>query len=210
MLLYRAQLIIIIRISLFAYSAEVANMGRKRAPAEKEAFQKTIVKYKTQILSNNKICSKRSDIWTRISNDLDGAFSPGACFTAVSKNYYEAFRLLDIEPENRNYGEGSSSYSDDSISPVISDDEGAIRFEMKVTYEAFLHLRPQSRIYSDIGQNRNYSTRIYVFGQKLWTHFFYEIIRSSLKQYGCDCVFMFKRAKIHPNSDNLYAYSTGS
>lgn len=186
-------------------------MGRKRTSSEIDAFQNTIVKYKTQVLSTNKIVSKRAEIWKRISDDLNGAYSPLACYTAVAKNYYDVFRLLDIESKCPSDTDECGLFSDDSISPMISDDDDAIRFDIKVTYEDFLKLRPQSKKYSDVGQNRKGSTRIYyVFEKRLWTHYFYEKISPSLKQYGCICVFMFKRAKIHLNSDNVCAYLSGS
>lgn len=198
-------------------------MGNPKSETEISEIINVFKKYKQLVLNSGKIISRSDKTWTVISEELNGRVSALGLYTAAMKNYFGLHNVLGLEinplkvsiHETQNFSRNDEalSYSSKSASEteeeVIQDcDEGVtFNFEVSIQNDEFnSDLRPHTELYRSNNNDSKVKFREYtVFQQKDWTNYIYKFIEPILKKRNIKCAIMFKRCKIHPNSDTRLA-----
>ena len=117
------------------------------------------------------------------------------------KNYYGVANIVGI------YAYTAPARLKPDVISSEEDQEDAIKFDIVMSYTDFENMYPQ---YGGVYNKRGYLKRSYfTFGKLQWTHILQSKIYERTKEY-LKCIFMFKRAKIMPNSSHAYANIVGS
>lgn len=144
-------------------------------------------------------------------------------YTAASKNYYEIHSVFGIELDSNISLEPNESFSDNSSESVhspkdeiFSDSESSVSssflFVLLLTSDEYKFFFAHSENYLrrdtyelKCGLRKTMSKSYNVFEQRSWANLLHRKLEVEIRKYNIDCVFMFKRNKIYPNSKTCFA-----
>ena len=169
------------------------------------ALEAELLKYKTEVISQDgRINPPSNPIWSTISKSFQNKISGKYLYVLFKQNRYNICEKLGLITHNEETFENDeSSFSDSSTSennsseesnemPIVSKEEG---FCLTLTPEEWIEICPKPASYKSSERcKRNYAT----LTPKVWTTI---ISKKFYDATHLPCRIIFKRAKVHPNSD---------